>query len=222
MFNKQPNSGVSPVIGVILMVAVTVALVALVTVVVFDLGGDVSDSPDATVQLEEQNNGVKATVLRNENVEDFTIQLETASSGVQTRSLSGDAGDTLTASGTSTSQSTETFNTDSAGDSSDPLDSGEQIDVLEDPIVSIDGFAFDTDDDGTFEDSNLPASIAGASDQLVQYDGSSKSSGGTNNPDFQIVYTYEDGGSVTIEKATVVANMPDGSSEVLTSTEINN
>jgi len=48
MFDKQTDSGVSPVIGVILMVAVTVALVALVTVVVFDIGGDVSDSPDAT------------------------------------------------------------------------------------------------------------------------------------------------------------------------------
>jgi flagellin-like protein len=66
---QQDDSGVSPVIGVILMVAVTVALVALVTVVVFDLGGDVSDSPDATVQLEESDQNVTATLLRNENVE---------------------------------------------------------------------------------------------------------------------------------------------------------
>jgi flagellin-like protein len=207
---QQDDSGVSPVIGVILMVAVTVAL------------GDVSDSPDATVQLEEESNSVTATVLRNENVQDFTIQLETASSGVQTRSLGGDAGATVTASGTSTSQSTETFNTDTAGDATDPLDNGEQIDVANDPITSIDGFAFDTNDDGTFDDSGLSASIAGGSDQLVQYDGSSKPSGGSTNPDFQIVYTYEDGGSVTIEKATVIANMPDGQSEVLTSTEVNN
>ena len=70
MFDKQNDSGVSPVIGVILMVAVTVALVALVTVTVFDLGGDVSESPDATVQLEETDGQeVQATLLRNENVD---------------------------------------------------------------------------------------------------------------------------------------------------------
>jgi flagellin-like protein len=74
MFDMQKeDSGVSPVIGVILMVAVTVALVALVTVVVFDLGGDVSDSPDATVQLEQSSNGMNATLLRNENVEEIYL-----------------------------------------------------------------------------------------------------------------------------------------------------
>lgn len=50
-YNVSGKKGISPVIGVILMVAVTVALVALVTVVVFDLGGDVNDTPDSTVQL---------------------------------------------------------------------------------------------------------------------------------------------------------------------------
>jgi flagellin-like protein len=71
---ESNNKAVSPVIGVILMVAVTVALVALVTVVVFNLGGDVSDSPDATVQLEQSSNGVNATLLRNENVDYLYLQ----------------------------------------------------------------------------------------------------------------------------------------------------
>jgi flagellin-like protein len=85
---KQKHSGVSPVIGVILMVAVTVALVALVTVVVFDLGGDVSDSPDATVQLEQSessgNDTVSATILRNENVDTLYLAEEGASDPTDT------------------------------------------------------------------------------------------------------------------------------------------
>ena len=81
MFDKQTEKGVSPVIGVILMVAVTVALVALVTVVVFDLGGDVSDSPDATVELEQTDSGVEATLLRNENVEYLYFDSETDPGG---------------------------------------------------------------------------------------------------------------------------------------------
>ena len=97
MFDKQDDSGVSPVIGVILMVAVTVALVALVTVTVFDLGGDVSESPDATVELEQSNNDIVATLLRNENVEE--LYLQHARTGTNTTATDGDvmtnAGDTL-------------------------------------------------------------------------------------------------------------------------------
>ena len=70
---KKAQDAVSPVIGVILLVAVTVALVALATVIVFDIGNDVSDTADATVQLEQQNNNMTATVIRNENVKSFTL-----------------------------------------------------------------------------------------------------------------------------------------------------
>ena len=68
---KKTSDAVSPVIGVILLVAVTVALVALATVIVFDIGSDVSDTADATVQLEQQGNNTTATVIRNENVDTF-------------------------------------------------------------------------------------------------------------------------------------------------------
>jgi len=80
---KSDDDGVSPVIGVILLVAVTVALVALATVIVFDIGSDVSDTADATVQLNgdtltdaDDNDiaGVQATVVRNENVESFRLE----------------------------------------------------------------------------------------------------------------------------------------------------
>ena len=70
---KKAQDAVSPVIGVILLVAVTVALVALATVIVFDIGSDVSDTADATVQLEQQGNNMTATVIRNENVKSFTL-----------------------------------------------------------------------------------------------------------------------------------------------------
>ena len=70
---KTTEDAVSPVIGVILLVAVTVALVALETVIVFDIGSDVSDTADATVQLEQTPSGVQATIVRNENVESFSL-----------------------------------------------------------------------------------------------------------------------------------------------------
>jgi flagellin-like protein len=72
--NKFDNSGVSPVIGVILLVAVTVALVALATVIVFDLGGDVSEPADATTDVSFENGLAKATVVRNSNVDEFILR----------------------------------------------------------------------------------------------------------------------------------------------------
>ena len=87
MFKKaqEKTDAVSPVIGVILLVAVTVALVALATVIVFDIGSDVSDTADATIQLDgatqasgdaetgESEEGVQATIIRNENVAQFNL-----------------------------------------------------------------------------------------------------------------------------------------------------
>jgi len=67
------NRGVSPVIGVILLVAVTVALVALATVIVFDIGSDVSDSADATINVQETSTGISVDVIRNENVESLKV-----------------------------------------------------------------------------------------------------------------------------------------------------
>jgi len=72
--SKLDNEGVSPVIGVILLVAVTVALVALATVIVFDIGSDVGDTADATTQVEFEDGLAKATVIRNENVDEFIMR----------------------------------------------------------------------------------------------------------------------------------------------------
>ena len=79
---KKAQDAVSPVIGVILLVAVTVALVALATVIVFDIGSDVSDTADATVQLEQSGESVQATIIRNENVKSFTLSDSQGSTNV--------------------------------------------------------------------------------------------------------------------------------------------
>jgi flagellin-like protein len=73
--NKDLNRSVSPVIGVVLMVALVVALAALVTVSVFvlqDNSGD--DAASASVDITETTNGIKATVVRNENVKEFIVE----------------------------------------------------------------------------------------------------------------------------------------------------
>lgn len=73
MQSKQTDSGVSPVIGVILLVAVAVALVSLVSVIAFDIGGNVQESPEISVQVEQTNNGINLTVLRNDNVDELNL-----------------------------------------------------------------------------------------------------------------------------------------------------
>lgn len=55
--NKFNKKGISAIIGVILIVGVTLALISLVTVTVFDIGGNTSDTPDASLQVE--NKGMK-------------------------------------------------------------------------------------------------------------------------------------------------------------------
>jgi len=98
----------SPVIGVILLVAVTVALVALATVIVFDIGSDVSDTADATVQLEQTSSGVQATIVRNENVESFSL-VDNGNAGVDdvTTGLSS-VGDSATIDVTAATASSDT------------------------------------------------------------------------------------------------------------------
>ncbi len=74
MIRTKNDAGVSPVIGIILMVAVTVALVALAATIVFDLGSDVSEPADATIDIDQDSDGdVEAEIVRNENVDMFAL-----------------------------------------------------------------------------------------------------------------------------------------------------
>jgi FlaG/FlaF family flagellin (archaellin) len=70
---KEQFNGVSPVIGVILMVALIVGLATLVTVIGFNIGDEPSESPDATVKLDSTGDSVEVSVLRNENVEEIYV-----------------------------------------------------------------------------------------------------------------------------------------------------
>lgn len=56
MIQKQTQKGVSPVIGVILMVAITVIIAAVVANFVLDLGGNLSEDADATVTFNQDAN----------------------------------------------------------------------------------------------------------------------------------------------------------------------
>jgi len=104
---KTTEDAVSPVIGVILLVAVTVALVALATVIVFDIGSDVSDTADATVQLEQTPSGVQATIVRNENVESFSL-VDNGDAGASDKTGLSSVGDSATIDVTPETESDDT------------------------------------------------------------------------------------------------------------------
>lgn len=55
------------------MVGVTLALLSLVTVTVFDIGGNTSDTPDASLQVEKQGDEVVVNVLKNKNVKSIKV-----------------------------------------------------------------------------------------------------------------------------------------------------
>jgi flagellin-like protein len=66
MFDNSTDSGVSPVVGVILLVAVTIILSAVVFTVVTDQGDaiDQSQSSEIATSFEQGQNTVKATILK--------------------------------------------------------------------------------------------------------------------------------------------------------------
>lgn len=83
------KDGVSPVIGVILLVAVAVALVVLTSVIVFNVGTESdSQSPDTSIDFSQTSSGVSVQVVSNNNVEEFLIQFPDGN----TQTLSGNIG----------------------------------------------------------------------------------------------------------------------------------
>lgn len=90
MKSNQSDNGISPVIGTILLVGVTVALVSLVAVVAFDsIDSAVSETADAEVELAFQQNAgngrigyLSAEVIRNQNVENIVVETPNGNSAV--------------------------------------------------------------------------------------------------------------------------------------------
>ena len=204
---EKTSDAVSPVIGVILLVAVTVALVALATVIVFDIGSDVSDTADATVQLEATNGGndATATVIRNENVDTFTLSGTTINGNNVEASLAGDAGSTATISNVSITEKTDTVTDD---DSASDIDTdGDNVTLANTPVDSLKTVVNSGDTD-------ITESFTLINSSTIEYDGSQGSL-----TSIEVTYDYESG-SEQLSTATVIANLAGGNSEVLTSTDI--
>jgi FlaG/FlaF family flagellin (archaellin) len=103
MLEKQRLSGVSPVIGIILMVAVTVGLVALASTIVFDLGSNVNEPADVSgqVSFDEEAVEITAEVVRNENAQSVSLRWT---------NQDGDTKDATVASGGAGNTGVETLN----------------------------------------------------------------------------------------------------------------
>jgi flagellin-like protein len=73
-FNKKSDSAVSPVIGVILMVAITVILAAVIGSFVLNLGGNLEANPQAGVTFDQDSDNVTVQVVSMENADGLYVQ----------------------------------------------------------------------------------------------------------------------------------------------------
>jgi flagellin-like protein len=80
MISKQKRKGVSPVVGVILMVAITVIIAAVVANFVLDLGQQLGQDADATINIDQEpkdfatpNYNVTVTVSDMQNSEYIVV-----------------------------------------------------------------------------------------------------------------------------------------------------
>ncbi len=75
LYLSDDDVGVSPVVGVILMVAIVVSLAAAIAVFVTDLG-DLGSSTNAGVEVENTSEGYTVTVLDMGSAENVTVRCE--------------------------------------------------------------------------------------------------------------------------------------------------
>lgn len=86
MHSSRRSRGVSPIIGVLLLLGLTVSLLAMASTIIF---GSVehTESPQADIEITHIMDGdmanVTVRVLRNENVESFSYRVEAANGTVQ-------------------------------------------------------------------------------------------------------------------------------------------
>jgi flagellin-like protein len=72
----RTDRGVSPVVGVILMVAITVILAAVIGTFVLDLGSNVQQNPQAGVTFSEDGGNVTVQLVSKENAEGVYVQYD--------------------------------------------------------------------------------------------------------------------------------------------------
>jgi len=75
MLSNRTDSGVSPVVGVILLVGLTVALIAIISGILFEVGNSsVSTSPNIELEIIQlPTDNVEATIIQNENVDEVYL-----------------------------------------------------------------------------------------------------------------------------------------------------
>ncbi|ADD03884.1 DUF1628 domain protein [Natrialba magadii ATCC 43099] len=102
LVGSEEERAVSPVIGVILMVAITVILAAVIAAFVLDLGGSIGEEAQAGVDLDVDNDSqtISAQVTSAGNADDFEIRGDLYDdSALGTGDEFSGAGDTLTIEG---------------------------------------------------------------------------------------------------------------------------
>jgi flagellin-like protein len=93
-FTKNNEEAVSPVIGVILMVAITVILAAVIAAFVFGMAGNISKTK--TVAITAQRTGASTVVLTNNGGADVgTLSSIAITAGSATGSLTTTVGSTV-------------------------------------------------------------------------------------------------------------------------------
>jgi flagellin-like protein len=71
--DSEDTEGVSPVIGVILMVAITVILAALIGSFVLGVGQDIDETPRAGVEVIQDSDSLRLTVINSGNLDSAQI-----------------------------------------------------------------------------------------------------------------------------------------------------
>ena len=143
-FNSESTDrGVSPVIGVILMVAITVILAAVIGSFVLGIGGDQETTPSATFELDADSEADNVTLRKTSGqdlaVDDLTVIVENTSDDDVIRYELAEDGDV------------DTFRTADTG-TANVTDGGEEF-VLQDEVLAsedngvgaVDGAGFDVE-----------------------------------------------------------------------------
>lgn len=113
MFSIETNDrGVSPVIGVILMVAITVILAAVIGTFVLNLTGNMEQNPQASVTFDENGDQVTVQAISLQNADSVSLSRSDQSGYSATFDNVGDSATV----GDATAQSTETLATGASTD----------------------------------------------------------------------------------------------------------
>ena len=84
LIGNEEERAVSPVIGVILMVAITVILAAVIAAFVLDLGGSIGEEAQAGVNIEIDGDDATATWTSQGNANEIKFQNDTTNTTINT------------------------------------------------------------------------------------------------------------------------------------------